>query len=76
MCSPPSINEDEQRLRRILRDLLGHAGERLYLCHSELAVNGQEQTGPLLSLVNASMPLVSEPTPTLPRQEAQPMTPS
>ncbi|MBW4576658.1 MAG: recombinase family protein [Aphanothece sp. CMT-3BRIN-NPC111] len=69
-------NEDEQRLRRILRDLLGRAGERLYLCHSELAVNGQEQTGPLLSLVNASMPLVSESTLTLPRQEAQPITPS
>ncbi|MBD2744591.1 recombinase family protein [Coleofasciculus sp. FACHB-1120] len=48
---------DEQRLRRILLDLLGRAGERIYLCHSELATNGQEQTGPLLSLVNASIPL-------------------
>ncbi len=27
---------------------------RIYLCHSELAVNGQEQTGPLLPLVYAS----------------------
>jgi hypothetical protein len=52
---------DQQRLRRILQDLLGRVGERIYLCHSDLAVNGQEQTGPLLSLVNASVPLVSEP---------------
>ena len=54
-----AMEEDEQRLQRILRDLLGRVGERVYLCHSDLAVNGQEQTGPLLSLVNASVPLVS-----------------
>ncbi|MBV8885196.1 MAG: recombinase family protein [Chroococcidiopsidaceae cyanobacterium CP_BM_RX_35] len=48
---------DEQRLRRILPDLLGRVGEQIYLCHSDLAVNGQEQTGPLLSLVNAAVPL-------------------
>jgi len=41
-------NADQQRLQRILRDLLGR-GER-YLCHSDLAANGQEQNGPLLSL--------------------------
>jgi len=51
---------DEQRLRRILPDLLGRAGERVYLCHSDLAVNGQEQIGPLLSMVNASVPLTTE----------------
>ena len=51
-----AMEEDEQRLQRILRDLLGRVGERVYLCHSDLAVNGQEQTGPLLSLVNASQP--------------------
>ena len=55
-----AINADEQRLQRILRDLLGRVGERVYLCHSDLAVNGQEQIGPLLSLINASVPL-SEP---------------
>ncbi len=48
---------DEQRLRRILLDLLSRASDRLYLCHSDLAVNGQEQTGPLLSLVNVAQPL-------------------
>jgi hypothetical protein len=53
------INANEERLRRILRDLLGRVGERVYLCHSELAVNGQEQNGPLLSLVNAAVPIVA-----------------
>ena len=44
---------EEQRLRRILTDLLSRVSERVYLCHSDLAVNGQEQLGPLLPLVNA-----------------------
>ncbi len=48
---------DQERLERILRDLLGRAGERVYLCHSDLAVNGQEQAGGLSSLVNAAFPL-------------------
>ncbi|UBF23764.1 recombinase family protein [Kovacikia minuta CCNUW1] len=52
-----TLNANEHRLRRILLDLLGRAGERLYLCHSDLATNGQEQTGILLSLVNAAVPL-------------------
>ncbi|PSB03402.1 hypothetical protein [Merismopedia glauca] len=50
---------DEARLKRILRDLLARTDERVYLCHSELATNGQEQIGPLLSLVNAAMPLTN-----------------
>ncbi len=44
---------EEQRLQRILADLLSRVSERVYLCHSDLAVNGQEQLGPLLPLVNA-----------------------
>ncbi|MBN3872331.1 recombinase family protein [Nostoc sp. JL33] len=44
---------EEQRLRRILTDLMSRVSERVYLCHSDLAVNGQEQLGPLLPLVNA-----------------------
>ncbi|MHC5729857.1 MAG: recombinase family protein, partial [Nostoc sp.] len=44
---------EEQRLQRILADLLSRLSERVYLCHSDLAVNGQEQLGPLLPLVNA-----------------------
>jgi hypothetical protein len=44
----------EARLERILRDLLGRTTEKVILCHSDLAVNGQEQTGPLLTLVNVA----------------------
>jgi hypothetical protein len=43
----------EARLERILRDLLGRTTERVVLCHSDLAVTGQEQTGPLLDWVNS-----------------------
>ena len=48
---------DEQRLIRNLRDLLGRAEERIYLCHSDLGSNGIEQSGPLLSLVYSSLEL-------------------
>ena len=50
-------NSHEARLERILRDLLGRATERVILCHSDLAVNGQEQIGPLLTLVNVAKEL-------------------
>ncbi|MBD2665110.1 hypothetical protein B6N60_04663 [Richelia sinica FACHB-800] len=50
---------EEQRLRRILADLLARVSEKVYLCHSELAVNGQEQMGPLLPLVHACVPVMS-----------------
>jgi hypothetical protein len=49
----------EERLQRILADLLSRVSERIYLCHSDLAVNGQEQLGPLLPLVNACVSVVS-----------------
>ncbi|NJL85027.1 MAG: hypothetical protein HC886_02100 [Leptolyngbyaceae cyanobacterium SM1_1_3] len=45
---------NEASLARLLPDLLGRASERLYLCHSDLAISGQEQVGPLLTLVQAS----------------------
>jgi hypothetical protein len=54
------INADNERLQRILRDLLGRVGERVYLCHSDLAVNGTDQAGPLLTLVHACVPFGSE----------------
>lgn len=47
---------EEERLRRILNDLLSRVSEKVYLCHSDLAVNGQEQLGPLLPLVQACIP--------------------
>jgi hypothetical protein len=49
-----SLHSD--RLERILRDLLGRVTERVVLCHSDLAVSGQEQTGPLLTLVGIHTP--------------------
>jgi hypothetical protein len=42
---------DEQRLHRILLDLLGRTSDQLILCHSDLDTNGQEQMGPLLALI-------------------------
>lgn len=54
------LQAQEERLRRILGDLLGRTTEKVFLCHSDLATNGQEQTGPLLSLINAATPLVSQ----------------
>ncbi|MDB9345823.1 recombinase family protein [Nodularia spumigena CS-586/05] len=44
---------EEARLRKILADLLSRVGEKVYLCHSDLAVNGQEQIGHLLPLVQS-----------------------
>ena len=48
-----SQNADLDRLRRILLDLLSRVSDRLYLCHSDLAVNGTEQLGPLLPWIQA-----------------------
>jgi hypothetical protein len=45
-------SSDERRLERILRDLLHRVNDRLYLCNSDLATNGQEQMGALLTLVH------------------------
>ncbi|OLT58286.1 hypothetical protein [Moorena bouillonii] len=49
------VQADQQRLERILRDLFGRVTERVYLCHSELAVSGTEQNGPLLSLIHTAI---------------------
>ncbi len=46
----------EARLSRILPDLLGRTTERVILCHSDLAVSGEEQAGPLLSLIHTARP--------------------
>lgn len=56
----PWTAEDEKlaedwRLQRIIADLLARVSDKIYLCHSDLAVNGQEQLGSLLPLVNACM---------------------
>jgi hypothetical protein len=44
---------EEERLEKIVADLLARVSDKLYLCHSDLAVNGQEQIGPLLPLVHS-----------------------
>lgn len=54
----PWTTEDEARteslrVQTIITDLLARVEEQIYLCHSELAVNGQEQIGPLTPLVHA-----------------------
>jgi len=54
-----ALQADQEQLRRLLLDLLSRAQERVYLCHSDLTVSGQEQAGPLLPLVDASTPTVS-----------------
>ncbi|WP_414550392.1 recombinase family protein [Anabaena sp. CCY 0017] len=46
---------EEARLRKIFADLLSRVAEKVYLCHSDLAVNGQEQLGHLLPLVHACL---------------------
>ena len=51
---------NEAQLSRTLRDLLGRTKERVFLCHSDLALTGQEQMGPLLSLVSAAKPVEDE----------------
>jgi hypothetical protein len=45
---------DQERLERILRDVMTRATEKIFLCHSDLGVNGTEQGGALLPLVHAT----------------------
>ncbi|MCU0525452.1 MAG: recombinase family protein [Elainella sp. Prado103] len=50
-----TLNLQQKYLELEIQDLLSRAGERVYLCHSDLAVNGQEQAGALMPLINAAM---------------------
>ncbi|MEL6501683.1 MAG: recombinase family protein, partial [Cyanobacteria bacterium J06623_1] len=45
---------DRDRLERILQDVMARATEKIFLCHSDLGVNGTEQAGALLPLVHAA----------------------
>ena len=49
---------DNRRLQRILRDILARAESKIFLCHSDLGVNGTEQMGELLPLVQSSRQVV------------------
>ena len=48
-----SLAADQARLMRILQDLLSRAREKVILCHSDSGINGTEQVGPLLPMVQA-----------------------
>ena len=50
---------DRERLERILRDVLARTN-KIFLCHSDLGVNGTEQAGDLLPLVHAAKQYVKD----------------
>jgi hypothetical protein len=52
--------DPNRRFQNTLIDLLGRVSERVYLCHSELGVNGQPQIGPLLPWVEMAIPILSD----------------
>lgn len=51
---------DQARLERIVWDLLGRVEERIFLCHSDLSVQGTEQTGPFLTLIQRAEPAIAQ----------------
>ena len=53
---------DKERLERILRDVMARAESQIFLCHSDLGVNGTEQAGALLPLVHAAKQYVAPET--------------
>ena len=61
---------DVRRLQRILRDTMARAKQKIFLCHSDLGVNGTEQTGALSPLVHATKQYVL--TSTSVRAESEP----
>lgn len=56
-----ALAANQKYLELEVQDLLSRTQERVYLCHCDLSVNGQEQSGVLMPLVNAAM-LVGEET--------------
>lgn len=52
---------NDRRFANQLKDLLGRVTQRLYLCHSDLAISGQEQVGPLLNWVTATHTVITPP---------------
>lgn len=57
LASPSAFlwQDETARLQRLLVDLLSRAQQRVYLCHSDLGVDGKEQQGPLLGLMDLSV---------------------
>jgi hypothetical protein len=58
LTNPPSEQSSvySGRMSATLSELVSRAQSRIYLCHSELAVNGQSQIGPLMPWVEAAIP--------------------
>ncbi len=61
----PTTPEDEiklekERVDRVIFDLLSRTTEKVFLCHSELDVNGNQQMGSLIGLIYCSEPMNAE----------------
>jgi hypothetical protein len=52
-----TLAANQANLEREVQDLLSRATERVYLCHCELGINGEEQSDGLMALVNAALPV-------------------
>jgi hypothetical protein len=46
--------QNRQRIQQIVQDLLARTDQQLYLCHSDLGINGAEQLGPLYTLIQST----------------------
>lgn len=43
--------QEKERIDRVIHDLLSRVSDKIFLCHSDLDINGNEQMGSLLSLI-------------------------
>ncbi len=51
-------SQNQQRLQRIVQDLVGRCRDKIYLCHSDLSITGNEQMGPLMPLLQSAQELI------------------
>ncbi|WP_069791433.1 recombinase family protein [Cyanobacterium sp. IPPAS B-1200] len=49
--------QEKERIDRVIHDLLSRATDKIFLCHSDLDVNGNEQMGILLGLTYLAAPI-------------------
>jgi len=49
--------QEKERIDRVIHDLLSRATDKIFLCHSDLDVNGNEQMGILLGLTYLASPI-------------------
>lgn len=43
--------QEKERIDRVIHDLLSRVSDKIFLCHSDLDINGNEQMGSLLNLI-------------------------